>query len=70
MDQSYHIQHQILVREKPAQNGLSRRQSLKWLGVLSAGLTLPLISGCETVAIRESSWGALKALYIPEESSQ
>jgi Gluconate 2-dehydrogenase subunit 3 len=71
MDQSYHIQHQILVREKPAQNGLTRRQSLKWLGVLSAGLTLPLISGCETVAISAAklagNWPDLKLEPITGE---
>ncbi|MBT4523106.1 MAG: gluconate 2-dehydrogenase subunit 3 family protein [Halieaceae bacterium] len=35
----------------PAPKQLTRRDSLKWLGVLTAGLTLPLISGCESIAI-------------------
>lgn len=35
----------------PYQSGLSRRQTLKWLGVLSATVTLPAISGCESLAI-------------------
>ena len=31
--------------------GLSRRQTLKWMGVVAAGVTLPMLSGCEDVAI-------------------
>jgi hypothetical protein len=30
---------------------LTRRESLKWLGVISAGLTLPLINGCEQLTV-------------------
>ncbi|MBT7718510.1 MAG: hypothetical protein HN744_03850, partial [Halieaceae bacterium] len=32
-------------------SALSRRQTLKWLGVMSAGITLPVISGCDSAAI-------------------
>ena len=35
----------------PYRGGLSRRQTLKWFGVLSATVTLPTISGCESLAI-------------------
>lgn len=37
--------------ELPYPGGLSRRQTLKWFGVLSATVTLPAISGCESLAI-------------------
>ncbi len=30
---------------------LSRRQTLRWIGALSAGLSLPLISGCDDVVV-------------------
>jgi hypothetical protein len=50
---------------------LTRRQSLKWLGVLSAGLSLPLISGCETLAISAAKlaghWPDLKLEPITGE---
>jgi len=35
----------------PYKNTLSRRQTLKWLGVISASMALPAISGCDSVAI-------------------
>lgn len=34
-----------------SRSGLTRRQTLKWLGVLSATMTVPVISGCESIAI-------------------
>ena len=41
-----------LIKMIPAQNiTLNRRQSLKWLGVISASLALPAISGCDSMAI-------------------
>jgi len=46
MDESFHIQHRIPASEVPAQQGLTRRQSLKWLGIITASVSLPLISGC------------------------
>ena len=33
------------------EGGLSRRQALKWMGVVAAGVTMPVLSGCEDVAI-------------------
>ena len=51
MEQYYHIQHRIPVSEVPAQQGLTRRQSLKWLGVITASVSLPLISGCEQAIV-------------------
>jgi hypothetical protein len=64
MDRSYHIPHQPPAREELVESRLTRRASLKWLGVLSAGLSLPLISGCETLTISAAkfagSWPDLK----------
>ena len=33
------------------EGGLSRRQALKWMGVVAAGVTMPMLSGCEDIAI-------------------
>ena len=41
----------ISMQTLPYHSGLSRRQTLKWLGVISATATLPVISGCESLAI-------------------
>jgi gluconate 2-dehydrogenase subunit 3-like protein len=51
MERSLHIQQQIPLREEPTPSALTRRQSIKWLGVLAAGLSVPLISGCESMMI-------------------
>lgn len=51
MSKSYHIQQPVAFTQEPARTGLTRRQSLMWLGAITAGLTLPLISGCEKMAI-------------------
>lgn len=51
MDQSLHIKQHIPLREEPAATGLTRRQSVKWLGALTVGLSLPLIGGCEKLMI-------------------
>ena len=51
MKASYHIQHRVPVREESVRPGLTRRQSLQWLGAITAGISLPLISGCESTII-------------------
>ncbi|MEH6582360.1 MAG: gluconate 2-dehydrogenase subunit 3 family protein [Halioglobus sp.] len=51
MSESYHIQQSIAFTEEPTRTRLTRRQSFKWLGAITAGLTLPLISGCEKMAV-------------------
>ena len=71
MNNSYHIQHPAPVMEQSTHNGLSRRQSIKWLGAITAGLTLPLISGCDKVAISAAKlagrWPDLKLEPITGE---
>ncbi len=47
MEEPYHIKQLIPVTQEPIPNTLTRRQSLKWLGVVTAGISLPLLSGCE-----------------------
>ncbi len=47
MNESFHIQHQEV--KQPVT--LSRRQTLKWFSVMAAGISMPLISGCDSVAI-------------------
>lgn len=59
MDGSLHIQHKAF----PVRAGLSRRQTLKWIGMLAAGLALPVIQGCESTVIslakRAGDWPEL-----------
>jgi len=59
MNGSWHIQHKAI----PVRAGLSRRQTLKWIGVLAAGLSLPAIQGCESTVIslakRAGDWPEL-----------
>jgi hypothetical protein len=51
---------------KPAayKRGLTRRQTLKWLGVMTASATVPAISGCQSIAISTAkmagNWPDLK----------
>jgi len=71
MEQSFHIEHKIPVEEESAPQLLSRRQSLKWLGVISAGISMPLITGCETMMVSAAklagSWPDLKLEPITGE---
>ncbi len=45
-------------------SGLTRRQTLQWLGALSASAALPVISGCESIAVATArlagNWPDLK----------
>ncbi|GMG87348.1 gluconate 2-dehydrogenase subunit 3 family protein [Biformimicrobium ophioploci] len=64
MNQNFHIQHRIPATEEAPRGRVSRRQALKWLGAISAGLTLPLISGCEKALVSAAkiagNWPDLK----------
>jgi len=53
MDESWHIGKRIPPTEEAPHGGLTRRESLKWLGVIAAGVSLPLISGCEKKTVAE-----------------
>lgn len=71
MERSLHIREHIPLREAPAPTELTRRQSLKWLGALTAGLSLPLISGCDSMMISAAklagSWPDLDLEPITSE---
>lgn len=71
MERSLHIQQQIPLRDEPAPTELTRRQSLKWLGALTAGLSVPLISGCDSMMISAAklagSWPDLNLEPISSE---
>ena len=63
MEESLHIRQHIPVESLPEPRKLTRRQSLKWLGVVTAGVSLPFMSGCDAVAIKTAklvgSWPQL-----------
>jgi hypothetical protein len=71
MDESLHIQHDIPGTEESPRGEMTRRESLKWLGVIAAGASLPLISGCDEAAAAESAgpghWPDLKLQPISVE---
>jgi hypothetical protein len=64
MDESLHIQERDLAAEESPHGQMTRRESLKWLGVVAAGASLPLISGCDASTDTESAgvghWPDLK----------
>ena len=53
MDGSLHIKRQAPPVRPAVRAGLSRRQTLKWMGVISAALAVPAIQGCDSALI---SW--------------
>jgi len=53
MDESWHIKEQDPDTDESSRGQMSRRESLKWLGVLAAGASLPLISGCDEATVAE-----------------
>ena len=54
MDESWHIEERDPGTEESPRGQMTRRESLKWLGVIAAGASLPLISGCDEATVAES----------------
>ncbi len=71
MSDSIHLRHSNHEVEENSCGRLTRRESLKWLGVISAGLGLPLISSCkimtDTTAERAGHWPELNLEPITSE---
>ncbi len=71
MERSCHIEHIIPVREQTSARDLTRRQTLKWLGVITAGISIPLFSGCEPMMVSAAklagNWPDLKLEPITGE---
>ncbi len=71
MNDSIHLRHSNHEVKENSCNRLTRRESLKWLGVISAGLGLPLISSCkimtDTTAERAGHWPELNLEPITSE---
>ncbi|MFK8048771.1 MAG: gluconate 2-dehydrogenase subunit 3 family protein [Halioglobus sp.] len=71
MDYSLHIQTDKPLHDKPRHKAISRRDTLKWLGVVSVGLSVPLISGCESLLVSAAKiaghWPDLKLEPIAGE---
>jgi len=64
MDESWHIEERNPGTEASPRGQMTRRESLKWLGVIAAGASLPLINGCDETTVAESAgvghWPDLK----------
>jgi len=55
MNESWHIQQCTAGTDESPRAEMTRRESLKWLGVIAAGASLPLISGCDEATVAESA---------------
>jgi len=55
MDESWHIEERDPGTVESPRGKMTRRESLKWLGVIAAGASLPLISGCDETTVAESA---------------
>jgi len=64
MDESWHILKRDPGTEASPRGQMTRRESLKWLGVIAAGASLPLIDGCDASTVSEPAgvghWPDLK----------
>ncbi len=54
MDESLHIQPGVPATEESPRGAMTRRESLKWLGVIAAGVSLPLMNGCDASTVAET----------------
>ena len=51
MNDLLHFKDQIELQEESSPQTLTRRESIKWLGVITAGMSMPLLSGCEELIV-------------------